>query len=142
MSGRIKGECNSCKNECQHVALQFSRQALTSLGFCIAQTILKETPELRIRNRNNQCRILLQRYACKCVRLEHKASGLHNSWNSCSILQICIRNYLRRPEIQNILGEHAPWSPLWAHYACIYALYVLLKSSSTNFCLVPCVLSV
>ena len=78
----------------------FHNMPYTSLGLCVAQANLKETPELRIHNSNNQRRILLQRYACKCVHLEHKASGFHNSWNSCSILTKCIRNYLRRPECQ------------------------------------------
>ena len=89
----------------------FHDKPCTSLGLCVAQAILKETPELRIRNRNNQRHILLQRYACKCVRLKHKASGLHNSWIFCSILPKCNRNYLRRSEIQNILGNMPPCPP-------------------------------
>ena len=34
-----------------------------------------------IRAHNNQRHVLLQRHACKGVRLEREASGLHNSWN-------------------------------------------------------------
>ena len=70
-----------------------------SLGLCVSQAILEETPVLRIRDGNNQGRVLLQRYTCKRVRLQREVSGLHKSWNSCSILPKSIRNYLKRPEI-------------------------------------------
>ena len=71
-----------------------------SLGLCVPQLILEKTPVLQICESNNQRHGLLQSYECKRVHLERDASGLHNSWNSCSILQKCIRNYLRRSEIQ------------------------------------------
>ena len=61
-----------------------------SLGLCVPQAILEETPVLHIRNCDNECHVLLQRYACKRVRLEREASGLHNSWIFCSILRKCI----------------------------------------------------
>ena len=52
-----------------------------SLGLCVPQAILEETPVslLHIRDRNNQRHDLFQR---KYVRLEREASGSHNSWNS------------------------------------------------------------
>ena len=56
---------------------------------------------LHIRVRNNQRHVLLQRYACKRVRLERGESGLHNSWNSFFILRNRSRNELRRREIEN-----------------------------------------
>ena len=68
----------------------------SSLGLCVPQAILEETPVLHIHDRNNQRHILLQRYACKHGHLEREASGLHNSWNSCSILRKCIRNGLTK----------------------------------------------
>ena len=75
-----------------------------SLGLCVSQAILEETPVLHICIRNNQCHVLLQRYACKRLRLDYEASSFDNSWNSCSIL---VRSDFRRPEIQNIPGRHA-----------------------------------
>ena len=38
-----------------------------TLGLFVPQAILEETPVLRIHDRNNQRRVLLQRYACKRV---------------------------------------------------------------------------
>ena len=76
-----------------------------SLGLCVSQAILEETPVFDICDRNIQRHILLQRYACKRLRLEYEASSFENSWKSCSIL---VRNDFRRPEIQNIPGRHAP----------------------------------
>ena len=40
------------------------------------------------------------------------ASGLYNSLNSCFILPICIKNYFRRPETQNVPGGAYPPEPL------------------------------
>ena len=39
-----------------------------SLGLCVPQAILEETPVLHISDRNNQRHVLLQRYACKRAR--------------------------------------------------------------------------
>ena len=70
-----------------------------SLGLCDPQAVLEETPVLHIHDCSNQCHVLLQCYACKRVRLECEASGLHNLW---SILRKCIKSNPRRPEIQNV----------------------------------------
>ena len=78
-----------------------------------------------IRDRNNQRHVLLQLNTCKCVRLEREASGLHSSWNSCSILPKCIKNDIRRPEIQKFPGG-MPQTPI------VGALHVHL-STSHNF---------
>ena len=84
---------------------------------------------LQIRARNNHRHVLLQRYACKRVRLEREASGLHNSWNSCFILRNRSRNDLRRPEIQNL----SRGIPVDRPCARIY----LLMETPANFCLCP-----
>ena len=62
----------------------------------------------------------IKSYACKCVCLEREASGLHNSWNSSSILRKCIRNEVRRPEIQTFPGGHAPRPSSWARVGFTY----------------------
>ena len=76
-----------------------------SLGLCVSQAILEETPVFHICDRNIQRHVLLQRYACKRSRLEYEASSFENSWNSCSIL---VRNDFGRPEIQNNFWEACP----------------------------------
>ena len=84
-----------------------------SLGLCVPQAILDESPVLHIRGRNNQRHVLLHRYACNRVRrgLEREASSLHNSCYSCSILPKYIRKYLRMSEIQIFLGGMPPPEP-------------------------------
>ena len=110
-SRRFRGECNGCENECQGVSPESSRQTYPSLGLRlrVSQAILEETPVLHIRDCNNQRHVLLQRHVCKRVRLEREASGLHNSW---SILRKCIRNDLRRPEIQKFPRKACPQNSL------------------------------
>ena len=62
------------------------------LQLCILQAILEgSTFAIAIIN--------VTFYYSTMVRLEREVSGLHNSWNSCSILGKCSRNDLRRPEI-------------------------------------------
>ena len=58
------------------------------------------------------------------IRLERDASGLYNSLNSCFILPICIKNYFRRPETQNVPGGAYPPEPPYgrAPRALFYAL--------------------
>ena len=68
-------QCNGCKNECHGVAPESSRQAVPILRTLYSPSDLGG---IHIRNRNNQHHILLQRYACKRLRLERDVSGLHN----------------------------------------------------------------
>ena len=137
-SRRFRGEYNGSENECQGVAPESSRQAVPILRTLRSPSDLGG---LHIHDHNNQRHVLLQRYACKRLRLERKASrkasGLHNSWNSSSILRNCSRNDLRRPEIQIFPGGHSPLPPLWSHYTHIYALCVLQENPPANFCLHP-----
>ena len=69
------------------------------------------------------------------IRLERDASGLYNSLNSCFILPICIKNYFRRPETQNVPGGAYPLEPLWARSASIILCAPRLLNPPANFCL-------
>ena len=91
MSRRFRGGCNCCENECQGVALKFSQQDVPILRTVHYPSDLRG---FHIRDRNNQHHVLLQCYACKCVRLEREERDLQNLWNYCSILLKCSRNDL------------------------------------------------
>ena len=42
-SGRFRGEYNGCKNECQGVAPESSRQVVSILILCVPQAILEDS---------------------------------------------------------------------------------------------------
>ena len=75
-SRRFRGECNGCETS---VTRRRSRVFMTSRTHLITLRCRSDFGGLHIRDRNNQRHVLLQRYACKRVRLEREASGLHNS---------------------------------------------------------------
>ena len=125
------GEWNGCENECQGVTLESSLKAVSILR---ALRSPSDLGRLHIRDRNNQCHVILQHHACKRLCLEREASCLHNLKNSCFILRKCSRNDLKRPEIQIFPGVF-PIPYLWVSYTCIYAL---LETPTANFCLRSC----
>ena len=96
-------------------------------------------PLLHIRGRNNRC-ILLQRYTCKPVLLEHEVRGLHMI-TLHGILALYSQNAsetISEGLKSNIFLEgHAPRHPVWARYARIYALRVLMETPPMNFYLHP-----
>ena len=73
-SRRFRDECNGCKNECQGVAPESSRQIVP-----ILRTLLSPSSTFAI--------AIIKSCFTERVRLEREASGLHNSWNSCSIAE-------------------------------------------------------
>ena len=81
-SRRFRGECNGSENECHGVAPKSSQQAVPILDFALPKRSwmkhLYSTFAIAIIN-------VTFYYSAKSVRLERDASGLHNSWNSCSI---------------------------------------------------------
>ena len=69
--------------------------------------------------------------------LHGEASGLHNSWNSWSILRKCIRDDLRRPEIQTFLGGMPLDTPCGCARRAFMRLTYCSKPPPVNFCLRP-----
>ena len=127
---RELGEWNGYENEYQSVTPESSLQAVSILR---ALRSPSDLGRLHIRDRNNQCHVILQHHACKRLCLEREASCLHNLKNSCFILRKCSRNDLKRPEIQIFPG-------VFSHTFLMYELHVHLCAAGhppANFCLRP-----
>ena len=73
---------------------------------------------------------------CKIITLQGCSEGVCRCQKTILILPKCIKNNLRRPEIQHFPGGHVLRPLLWSHTAHIYAIHVLLETTHMNICLI------